>query len=142
LGVSGTPAGLAVADLDRDGRQDLAIAAPGVTRIWILLNQGTAPVDVPARTVEAARLSVSPNPTRGDRVGIDYVVSHAGNVRLDVVDVQGRRVQMLDFGAKNAGLHRAIWNGRNDRGPVNAGLYFVRYQGVGEAVMKRVVLTR
>lgn len=138
FGVGSHVGAIGIGDFDDDGCPDFAVTT-GAT-ISVHLGR-SVPVTSVRNPLELARLTVNPNPMR-DRVGIDYTVSHPGPVRLEVVDVQGRRVRMLDSGAKTVGLHRVTWDGRGDRGPAPAGLYFIRYQGVGKVATRRIALTR
>ncbi|MEO7868964.1 MAG: FlgD immunoglobulin-like domain containing protein, partial [Candidatus Eisenbacteria bacterium] len=67
----------------------------------------------------------TPNPSAGaTRIG--FSLPQAGSVRLEIYDLSGRRVWMLE-GVMPAGTHAQTWNGRaSDGGPVGGGLYFVR----------------
>jgi hypothetical protein len=90
---------------------------------------------------EFALQAVGPNPAIG-MVGIDYAVATAARVRLDVIDVTGRRVATLVDGVQPAGLHRAAWAGETPSGRAAAGLYFVRYQAAGKTFTKRITFMR
>jgi hypothetical protein len=68
----------------------------------------------------------SPNPFRG-HAALRFGLSRAGEVRLEMFDVGGRRVRTLAEGMRSAGSHLVPWDGRDDGGrPVGAGIYFVR----------------
>lgn len=68
----------------------------------------------------------SPNPFRGS-AALRFGLARAGEVRLELFDVGGRRVRMLAEGVRSAGSHMVPWDGRDDGGrPVGAGIYFVR----------------
>ncbi len=67
-----------------------------------------------------------PNPFNASTL-IRYDLSVAAEVRLEVFDVTGRRVRVLDEGYRDAGAHNAIWDGRDEQGRVVAsGIYFYR----------------
>jgi len=62
------------------------------------------------------------------------------NFRVDIFDLRGRRVQVLDSGAE-AGLTR--WDGTDRSGrPLAAGTYLAVARGAGRPLVTRVVLTR
>jgi hypothetical protein len=94
-----------------------------------------------ARITEFALSRVTPNPTTG-RTRIDFAVARETHVRLSVVDVQGRTMAMLADGLYTPGAYQATWTGESDRGPAPGGLYFIRYQGGGKNLVRRLVLTR
>jgi hypothetical protein len=71
------------------------------------------------------RLAASrPNPF-SRQTAVSYIMPSTGAVRLEVLDVQGRRVKTLVEGVQDAGSHSAIWDGRNaEDAPVGSGIYF------------------
>jgi hypothetical protein len=82
-----------------------------------------------------------PNPFR-DGVELDFTLARAGEVRLEVHDLQGRRVRRLAAGRREAGAHRSRWNGADDQGrALPAGVYFVTLESGAVSVTRRVVLT-
>ena len=91
-----------------------------------LLSNGdgvTAVGDLPAHDF---LLAPTPNPFRGNAT-LRFGLARAGDVRLELFDVAGRRVRTLAQGAHAPGAHAVAWDGRDDdRNPVGAGIYFVR----------------
>jgi subtilisin family serine protease len=80
-----------------------------------------------------------PNPFNA---GTTIPVSIAGDgsrlVRLDVIDVLGRRVRTLHNGVSEPGSHTIFWDGRDDSGnPVASGVYFARLLIGGETQQVR-----
>jgi hypothetical protein len=68
----------------------------------------------------------TPNPFRGG-TALHFGLSRAGEVRLELFDVGGRRVRTLANGMHSPGSHTVPWDGRDDGGHVaGAGIYFVR----------------
>jgi flagellar hook assembly protein FlgD len=66
------------------------------------------------------------NPTRAPAT-VEYRLPSAANVSLEVYDAAGRRVRVIDRGARAAGDHRTTWDGRAENGaPATSGVYFVR----------------
>lgn len=79
-----------------------------------------------------------PNPTRGQAT-IQYHLRTEAPVRLDVYDVQGRRVQTVVDGSMPAGTHSAEW----DASSLASGTYVYRLMVDGEPVAtKRATLVR
>jgi hypothetical protein len=98
-------------------------------------------VTIPAEVVpEAFRLLPnSPNPFNPETV-IDYHLPEAVDVRLAVFDTRGRLIRLLAEGAKKAGVHSAVWDGRDATGrKVSTGLYFYRLRA-GSRVFHRKML--
>jgi hypothetical protein len=87
-------------------------------------------------------LEIHPSPTRGS-AEISYVVARGGPVRLEVFDLGGRRVAVLENGSRAAGAHRARWDGRTATGgPAAPGVYLVRLQTEEGSETRRIVRLR
>jgi len=82
---------------------------------------------------ETRLLPPSPNPlSRSSALRFD--LARGGRVRLEVFDLNGRRVALVADRAFDPGRYRLDWNGRDDGGArLGAGLYFVRMSGPGLA---------
>jgi hypothetical protein len=91
----------------------------------------------------AELLPVYPNPFSGSAT-VRYVLPEVSSVRLEVVDVLGRRVRVLQAGASTtAGYHEKVWDGRSEDGAqVAGGLYFVRLKAEGRVHTKSVIVAR
>lgn len=80
-----------------------------------------------------------PNPFN-PRTKINYMLSEAGPVRIDIFDVTGRHVKTLVDGTQAAGEHQARWTGSDDNGhAVEPGLYFYKMQANGEEAVKKMI---
>ena len=85
-----------------------------------------------------------PNPLR-TVTSIPFWLSEAAEVRLEVCDLEGRRVRRLVRSRLPAGDHRADWDGRDDGGRrLSIGTYFYRLMvdgrligGTGKALLLR-----
>lgn len=67
-----------------------------------------------------------PNPASGESM-IPFYLREGGDIRIDIFNVQGRRIRTFKPLSFRAGLHQIKWNGRSDQGhPVPAGIYIVR----------------
>lgn len=84
-----------------------------------------------------------PNPCN-PRTVIAFELARAGEVRLSVVDLRGRRVRTLAHGEHlGAGRHEVIWDGRDDREhALPAGVYCCVLECGGVRAMQRVALVR
>lgn len=112
----------------------------GNGKLHISPNTAFAP-DPTAPPIELAIQSIQPNPTRRS-ARIAYVLPRASDVRVGIVDVQGRAVATLVQGFQAAGPHEASWSGDEGSGIAPAGLYFVIVQTPGARTLGRLVVTR
>src|SRR5881396_826086 len=89
----------------------------------------------------AAPLAVTLQPSPfATRTSMRFTLPISGDVKLSVLDVNGRLVRTLVDGTGEAGEHSVAWDGRdgsNARIPV--GMYFVRLEQAGKSVTKAVV---
>lgn len=107
---------------------------PGTYEVGVSVGGLDAGPRVPP-SVTALR-GVSPNPARGEAV-VEYALHEAAPVRLDVLDMAGRRVATLEDGERAPGTYRVPWV--RAAGAVPPGLYFVRLQVAGRTVGERKV---
>ena len=81
----------------------------------------------------------SPNPFVG-RASIRFGLARAGEARLELFDLAGRRIQTLASGMLAAGPHVATWDGRDHGGHhLGAGIYFVRLTTPSQVFHGRIV---
>lgn len=121
-----------------------ALGTYNSVRVIDLAGGATGAPDVaPATGEPRARLrTLGPNPFRSE-VRVRFELPRPAAVRLDVIDVAGRRVRALDAGMRGAGAHDAVWDGADDAGVRAAGgVYFVRLRTADGEVSERVVLRR
>jgi hypothetical protein len=77
-----------------------------------------------------------------DGTAFDFSTPRRGGVRLEVLDVSGRRVRSLVNEVREAGRSTERWSGIDDEGrPVKPGLYLVRLESAGTVATRRVVFT-
>jgi hypothetical protein len=85
------------------------------------------PVRGPAVTIG----SIYPNPFNPTTT-IDFSLTHAGPVRVEIFAVDGKLVRTLLSEERPAGDHRVRWDGTGNRGNrVPSGAYFCRVLGTG-----------
>ena len=67
------------------------------------------------------------NPENGETTNLHYELAKAGMVTVQVFDISGALVDVLQRGRQNAGDYSTAWDGRNSGGRVVArGVYFIR----------------
>ena len=96
-------------------------------------------VDVPGEATPSVPLLrvVGENPSGGN-LRVSYGLPSGGPVRLEVFDVQGRRVAMLANAFASAGWHEIQWNGR----AVASGLYFMRLSSRYGVLLRKAIIAR
>jgi hypothetical protein len=107
----------------------------------VVYDAAQAFVGAPAAALPAALRfrAPAPNPARG-AVSLALDVPRAAELRVEVLDVGGRRVRTLHRGAAPAGELRLVWDGVRDGGRrAPAGLYFIRATAPGACTSTRVV---
>jgi hypothetical protein len=85
----------------------------------------------------------APNPFNPETHLTYEVPSGGAEVALEVFDVTGRLVAVLDQGFRTEGPHTAVWDGRDSEGrDLASGVYFARLTAGGEQTTVRMVLIR
>ncbi len=101
---------------------------------------GPVRVDTPQWLVRVSGLMpAAPNPFVG-RTNLRFYMEREGEVRLDILDVQGRLVRAFDPAVYPVGEHAVRWDGRDASGrPLPAGVYFTRLHVAGAVKTGKVV---
>lgn len=87
-------------------------------------------------------LEAFPNPLNPSSV-VRFALPLAARVDIGVVDVAGRHVKTLLRGQLPAGVHRTLWDGRDDAGrPVASGTYFYRLDAGGAILTDKVTILK
>lgn len=119
----------------------VADAGAGVIHRLCLAGAVSAPPPSPAAAAGLS-LAAHPNPAHGAQT-VTFALPAEALTRVEVFDVQGRLVRLLDHGVRAAGLHRLTWDGRDGSGaPVAAGLYRVRVRSGDAAAVRGLVRVR
>ena len=83
------------------------------------------------------------NPNQGDRATLNYVLDSASMVRVNVFNVAGDLVDILQSGRQQAGEHSLTWDGTNRQGyPVARGIYFIRVMADGIDEYRKVMVVK
>jgi hypothetical protein len=108
-----------------------------------MLTAGTTAGVEPASSATFALHAPAPNPAAHE-ARLSWSQPRAGDARLDVFDLSGRLVRVVERGTHAAGAHTATWNLADESGaPVGTGLYFARVAVAGEGTRTvRVTVVR
>jgi hypothetical protein len=83
------------------------------------------------------------NPENGETTQLYYELNKAGMVTIQVFDISGAMVQILQRGKKEAGEYSTAWDGRNSGGRVVArGVYFIRLVGPDVDETRKVMVVK
>ena len=132
--------GLAISD------GDLYLADARNHRVIRLVGAASGMAEAPRRIDAFALGLAGPNPSPHGTT-LRFAVPVRGRVKLEIIDIEGRRVRTLANGAFEAGEHIRSWDGLSDsRQRMAAGVYFVQARfDTGDRVSKlqrRVVVVR
>jgi flagellar hook assembly protein FlgD len=84
----------------------------------------------------------TPNPFN-PRTVIRFDLGRESRVRLEVFDVAGRLVRVLQDGRLPAGNHVAAWDGRDDHGrQLSSGTYFYRLDDGDQELTRKMLMLR
>ena len=93
-------------------------------------------------TVLSPVLGVYPNPFRASTT-LQYELDQPSYIKIDVFDIQGRRVAALLDEFRTAGPHSQTWTGRGDSGNhLASGVYYFRVSSGEHALSRKVILVR
>lgn len=104
---------------------------------------------LPTAAVRCGIRSLAPNPVSlaAARPGclpavtLVYAVPVRSRVSLQLFDIDGSLVRTIASGVRDAGEHRAAWNGRDESDrPVPSGIYFCRFKAAGQESRAKLVI--
>jgi hypothetical protein len=107
-------------------------------------NTPVAVAEIPSfdALVPFALYPVRPNPTPGAS-SIRFSLTRGDEVSLVVYNALGQAVKHLVSGKVSAGIHTAVWDGRDEAGrAVAPGAYFLKYQANGQEALGRLVVVK
>ncbi|MEZ4702117.1 MAG: FG-GAP-like repeat-containing protein [Rhodothermales bacterium] len=117
------------------GERQILTDLPIATR-WTLVQDGAVNVGLEPAPAPGTELSVYPNPMR-ESATLVFTLNVPGDVRVELVDLLGRRVRLESFGILPAGSHRLVW----PRAGLPAGLYLIRWRA-GATIGTRSIVMR
>jgi hypothetical protein len=99
-----------------------------------------APAEV--AIINTLQVSASPNPFNPITM-INYQVPETGSWRVEIFDIQGRRISTLFEGELSAGKQEIRWDGTTESGRIaGSGLYFARVSGVTGSCSTKLLLLK
>src|SRR5262249_22128579 len=126
-----------VRDLDGDGRLDVAVANYYSTSVSVLLNRTTVSAPPERLPASFALTALGANPA-SDAARFEVAVPRTGSVRLDILDLQGRRLATLQDGPLSPGRYARTWEGAR----VGPGLYLARLTAPGVEISRKIARIR
>ncbi|MHB9029896.1 MAG: ligand-binding sensor domain-containing protein [Candidatus Latescibacterota bacterium] len=104
---------------------------------------------LPASVAETAAIPIAvelqsnyPNPFNPSTT-LEFTLPKAGTVELAVYSITGQKVRTLTSGALPAGMHKAVWDGRDDAGEtVSSGVYLSRLRVGNTTRTSRMLLLK
>jgi hypothetical protein len=119
---------------------DLPVA--GTYKLLIRPMWASGTPDEPALPAVTRLVGASPNPFN-PQTRLAFDLATAGDVRLGVYDLQGRRVRSLADGPWPAGRHNLTWDGLDDAGNhVASGLYLARLETGGSTYLVKMTMLK
>lgn len=101
---------------------------------------GTEEPNVPS--VKTSFHSIYPNPFNPSTT-VEFSLSQNQEVSISVFNIKGQKVKTLSKGMMEKGLHRIVWDGRNDTGhSVSSGMYFFMMDTQGYQKVKKAILLK
>ncbi|MBB6482633.1 FlgD immunoglobulin-like domain containing protein, partial [Spirochaeta isovalerica] len=83
------------------------------------------------------------NPENGETTNLHYELAEAGMVTIQVFDISGAMVDVLQRGRQEAGEYSTAWDGHNSGGRIVArGVYFIRIVAPGIDETRKVMVVK
>jgi flagellar hook assembly protein FlgD len=83
-----------------------------------------------------------PNPFNPE-TSIAFSLKEAGNVKIEIYNIKGQRINTLVNEVRNAGNYSLIWRGTdNNNSKVASGVYFYRMETPGFTDTKKMLLMK
>jgi aminopeptidase N len=94
---------------------------------WILryVVENIEETETPPLNTQNLSIQCSPNPVNGVAF-IEYALPHASEITISLFNITGQRIEIIDQGYKNAGVHQIQWSTKN----IANGIYFIGINGV------------
>ncbi|MBN2738786.1 MAG: hypothetical protein JXR70_17520 [Spirochaetales bacterium] len=83
------------------------------------------------------------NPDAGETVKLHYLLDRSGMVIIEVFDLKGDIIDIIERGRKNCGDYSSAWDGKNRGGrSVGRGMYFIKIMGPGIEEIRKVLVVK
>ena len=83
------------------------------------------------------------DPRKGEKVDLHYNLSRGGSVTIQVFNLAGDLVDVLERGRKSSGEYATSWDGRNRAGHiVGRGIYYIRVTAPGVDEYRKVLVVK
>ena len=83
-----------------------------------------------------------PNPFN-NLVSISFEIPNSKNVNLSIFDMNGRLVRQLNLGVLSGGLHKVLWDGKNNLGnELSSGIYMAVLEVGGKINIQKISLIK
>ncbi len=129
---------LAFGDVNGDGLLDLAMGLSGQPCVLVFLNTGSVSVDEKPSKPESYTLSQNyPNPFNAATL-IKYEITRPSDVRIEIYDLLGNKVETLVSEYQEAGTHSVVWNGKDSP----SGVYFYKIKAGNFSDSRRMLLLK
>jgi hypothetical protein len=113
-----------------------------VSRLQVAANTAVTESFDDTRPADVGLDASYPNPFNSSTV-IPFQLPTDAEVDLALFDIVGQRVATLVAGHRRAGLHRAVWDGRDQQDkPLASGVYIVRLNTGGRVEHRKLALLR
>jgi hypothetical protein len=98
----------------------------------------------PVQTYVTSLANFSPNPLMSGSDGkIRFTLAREGYARIDIFDINGRKVRTVFDGTATQGPNEAVWNGTDDLSrTVAGGVYFYRLRTSDQEFTSKLVVVR
>jgi hypothetical protein len=116
--------------------RDNKIYLGSVTFMIMQFNSPTLINEHDTKLPQISDLNCFPNPSNSS-FSINFNQANAGNVKIEIYDIQGRQAETILNGYSLAGNHSVIWNSTNNA----SGIYFAKLEsGKQVSYMKLILL--
>lgn len=107
--------------------------------LWAI-NTGTAVSDPGVPGIASPTLKCYPNPFSED-LDLEYDIKQAAEVKIDIFNLRGQKVNSIPLGTKHAGTWAAKWNARDAKGEgCSPGVYLILLQAGNKITTARAIL--
>jgi len=109
----------------------------GIDAVRFTRQLATSVEEAPHLPITASLKQNYPNPFNPSTT-IEFELNARSLVRMQIVDLLGRTIAVLVDGVKESGGHSVTWNAVG----IASGVYFCRFENLGQAQTRKVVLIR